>query len=219
MGIKEALCWRSIRRRSSPRHDGGSSSTSRIAVTAARNACRNHAGVPRARERRPGARRRANAVARDGPAALRDTDREKAKKLGVRSTTSTTRSPARSAPTTSTTSTSTAARAGADVGRSAYRTRPDDIAGLRPLGQGRDDPAFVARDGQVLLRPDALDRFNNLPAVKIIGQAAPASPRPGDRARREHRLRVLRRTSASTGGHLISGEALGGASGFALRWR
>jgi HAE1 family hydrophobic/amphiphilic exporter-1/multidrug efflux pump len=37
----------------------------------------------------------------------------------------------------------------------------------------RDDPAVVRRDGQLLVGPDSLERFNNLPAVKIIGQGAP----------------------------------------------
>ena len=45
---------------------------------------------------------------------------------------------------------------------------------LRAIGEGRDDSARPrSRRSGTSSGPDALDRFNNLPAVKIIGQAAP----------------------------------------------
>ena len=49
--------------------------------------------------------------------------------------------------------------------------------------------------------PDSLDRFNNLPAVKVIGQTAPGDQfGPGDRcASSRSPGRCCRRTSASTG--------------------
>ncbi|MBL8394207.1 MAG: multidrug efflux RND transporter permease subunit [Candidatus Accumulibacter sp.] len=55
-----------------------------------------------------------------------------------------------------------------------YRKRPDDIQGLY-VRSGKGDMLPLA--ALVTVRhssgPDSLDRFNNLPAVKIIGQTAP----------------------------------------------
>ena len=97
----------------------------------------------------------------------------------------------------------------------AYRNRPDDIgADLRALGQRarwcrcRRSPRCDYSSG-----PDTLDRFNNLPAVKIFGQArAGRQLGPGDRARSSgSRREVLPRDfSYDWGGASLPGEALGG---------
>jgi HAE1 family hydrophobic/amphiphilic exporter-1/multidrug efflux pump len=55
-----------------------------------------------------------------------------------------------------------------------YRTRPDDIGGVYVRSQkGEMIPLSALATIRYSSGPDALDRFNNLPAVKIIGQAAP----------------------------------------------
>ncbi|HET9339429.1 MAG TPA: efflux RND transporter permease subunit, partial [Casimicrobiaceae bacterium] len=55
-----------------------------------------------------------------------------------------------------------------------FRRRPDDIGGVYVRAR---DGAMVPINALATVRfssgPDSLDRFNNLPAVKIIGQAAP----------------------------------------------
>jgi len=56
----------------------------------------------------------------------------------------------------------------------AYRKRPEDIAGIYVRSR---DGAMIPLNALVTVKyssgPDALDRFNNLPAVKILGQTAP----------------------------------------------
>ncbi len=55
-----------------------------------------------------------------------------------------------------------------------FRKKPDDITGIYVRSSAGDMvPLSFAGHGEVHLGPDSLDRFNNLPAVKIIGQAAP----------------------------------------------
>ena len=56
-----------------------------------------------------------------------------------------------------------------------YRTAPRrHRRRLCALDEGRDDPARARwRPCAIRPGPDALDRFNNLPAVKIFGGAAP----------------------------------------------
>ncbi len=56
----------------------------------------------------------------------------------------------------------------------AYRKRPDDIGGVYVRSaKGEMIPLSSLATVRYTSGPDALDRFNNLPAVKIIGQAAP----------------------------------------------
>ena len=56
----------------------------------------------------------------------------------------------------------------------AYRRRPDDIGGVYVRSaKGEMIPLSSLATVKYSSGPDALDRFNNLPAVKIIGQAAP----------------------------------------------
>src|SRR6185295_18145509 len=56
----------------------------------------------------------------------------------------------------------------------AYRRRPDDIGGVYVRSdKGEMIPLSSLATVRYTSGPNALDRFNNLPAVKIIGQAAP----------------------------------------------
>ena len=56
----------------------------------------------------------------------------------------------------------------------AYRKRPDDIGGVYVRSQkGEMIPLSSLANVKYTSGPDSLDRFNNLPAVKILGQAAP----------------------------------------------
>ena len=55
-----------------------------------------------------------------------------------------------------------------------YRRRPDDIGAVYVRSaKGEMVPLSAVASVRYSSGPDALDRFNNLPAVKIIGQAAP----------------------------------------------
>ncbi|MBN8519984.1 MAG: multidrug efflux RND transporter permease subunit [Candidatus Accumulibacter sp.] len=55
-----------------------------------------------------------------------------------------------------------------------YRKRPDDIEGLYVRSQkGEMVPLSALVNVKHASGPDSLDRFNNLPAVKVIGQTAP----------------------------------------------
>ena len=175
---------------------------------------RGHAGVPRAREQRHGARRRADAVARDRAAALRrrrPREGEEARRADRRRVQRARRH----------------ARhllrqrlqqvrpdvAGADVGRpgvpqAARRHRRR----LRALRQGRDDSARPrSRRCSYTSGPDALDRFNNLPAVKIIGQAAPgfSSGQAIARGRADRDGSAADGLQLRLGRHVVPGEALG----------
>ncbi|MCE7878631.1 MAG: hydrophobe/amphiphile efflux-1 family RND transporter, partial [Betaproteobacteria bacterium PRO3] len=55
-----------------------------------------------------------------------------------------------------------------------FRKRPDDIGGVYVRARdGSMIPISSLADVKFTSGPDSLDRFNNLPAVKIIGQGAP----------------------------------------------
>ncbi len=55
-----------------------------------------------------------------------------------------------------------------------FRKRPDDIGGVYVRARdGSMVPISSLADVKFTSGPDSLDRFNNLPAVKIIGQGAP----------------------------------------------
>jgi multidrug efflux pump subunit AcrB len=54
-----------------------------------------------------------------------------------------------------------------------YRAKPDDIGNsLGTLRQRRNDSLIVLSHRKYSAGPDTLDRFNNLPAVKLFGQGA-----------------------------------------------
>ncbi|HKC38992.1 MAG TPA: efflux RND transporter permease subunit, partial [Gemmatimonadales bacterium] len=56
----------------------------------------------------------------------------------------------------------------------AYRKRPDSIGGIYVRSQkGEMVPLNALANVRYSSGPDSLDRFNNLPAVKVIGQGAP----------------------------------------------
>ncbi len=56
----------------------------------------------------------------------------------------------------------------------AYRKRPDDIGAIYVRARGGEMiPLASLATVKFSSGPDSIDRFNNLPAVKIIGQAAP----------------------------------------------
>ncbi len=56
----------------------------------------------------------------------------------------------------------------------AYRKRPDDVGAVYVRSeQGRMVPVSSLANVQYSAGPDTLDRFNNLPAVKILGAAKP----------------------------------------------
>ena len=84
-----------------------------------------------------------------------------------------------------------------------YRTRPDDIGAVYVRSDKGDMVPLTSLATVKFIRPgpDSLDRFNNLPAVKIFGQArARLQLGPGHRARRADRQRsAARRISATTG--------------------
>jgi multidrug efflux pump len=55
-----------------------------------------------------------------------------------------------------------------------YRKRPDDVGGVYVRSaKGEMIPLSSLATVKYTSGPDALDRFNNLPAVKVLGQAAP----------------------------------------------
>ena len=100
-----------------------------------------------------------------------------------------------------------------------FRMRPDDISSVYVRSRNGD---MVPLSSLVTVRytsgPDSLERFNNLPAVKIIGQAAPGIQLgPGDRARRADRGRSAAADfSFDWGGTCYQEKRSGGASTFAL---
>ena len=101
----------------------------------------------------------------------------------------------------------------------AYRTRPDDIGGVYVRSaKGEMIPLSSLATVKFSSGPDALDRFNNLPAVKIIGQAAPGFS-SGQAIARVERIaaEVLPPDfSFDWGGTSYQEKRSGGASGFAL---
>ncbi len=84
----------------------------------------------------------------------------------------------------------------------AFRKRPEDVGNIYVRSdKGEMMPVRRWRASSTPTGPDTLERFNNLPAVKIFGSGAPGvSSGPGDRGGRAHRARrCCRRTSRSTG--------------------
>ena len=97
--------------------------------------------------------------------------------------------------------------AGADVGRAfAYRKRPDSIGELYVRSdKGGMVPVRALASVRYTSGPDSLDRFNNLPAVKLFGQGAPGVS-SGQAIQVVEKIadQVLPRTSATTGAALRS---------------
>jgi hydrophobe/amphiphile efflux-1 (HAE1) family protein len=83
----------------------------------------------------------------------------------------------------------------------AYRSRPDDVGRVWVRSErGEMVPLASLANVKFSSGPDSLDRFNNLPAVKILGQAAPGISSGQAIAEVERIARErCRPTSASTG--------------------
>ncbi len=100
-----------------------------------------------------------------------------------------------------------------------YRRRPDDIAGVyvRSL-KGEMIPLASLVTIRYSSGPDSLDRFNNLPAVKIFGQAAPGFSSGQAIARVEAIAREVLPSDFSFdwGGTSFQEKKSGGAATFAL---
>ncbi|MEP7063729.1 MAG: efflux RND transporter permease subunit [Betaproteobacteria bacterium] len=100
-----------------------------------------------------------------------------------------------------------------------YRKRPDDIAGMYVRSKAGD---MVPLSSLVRVNytsgPDSLDRFNNLPAVKIIGQAAPGYSSGQAIARVEQIAKEVLPPDFSFdwGGSSYQEKKSSGTSGFAL---
>jgi HAE1 family hydrophobic/amphiphilic exporter-1/multidrug efflux pump len=100
-----------------------------------------------------------------------------------------------------------------------FRQRPDDIGGVYVRStKGEMIPLASLATVKYSSGPDALDRFNNLPAAKVIGQAAPGFSSGQAIARVEQiAAEVLPPDfSFDWGGTSYQEKRSGGASGFAL---
>jgi hydrophobe/amphiphile efflux-1 (HAE1) family protein len=100
-----------------------------------------------------------------------------------------------------------------------YRKRPDDITGMYVRSQtGQMVPLSSLVKVSYTSGPDSLDRFNNLPAVKIIGQAAPGYSSGQAIARVEQIASEVLPADFSYdwGGSSFQEKKSGGTSGFAL---
>ncbi|MBK9116539.1 MAG: multidrug efflux RND transporter permease subunit [Betaproteobacteria bacterium] len=100
-----------------------------------------------------------------------------------------------------------------------YRTRPDDIGAVYVRSErGEMIPLASLATVKYSSGPDALDRFNNLPAVKIFGQAAPGYSSGQAIARVEQIAREVLPPDFSYdwGGTSYQEKRSGGASTFAL---
>src|SRR6185295_16464925 len=101
----------------------------------------------------------------------------------------------------------------------AYRRRPDDIGGVYVRSdKGEMIPLSSLATVKYTSGPDALDRFNNLPAVKIIGQAAPGFS-SGEAIAAVERIAAEVLPPDFTfdwGGTSFQEKRSGGASGFSL---
>ena len=100
-----------------------------------------------------------------------------------------------------------------------YRKRPDDVTGVYVRSaQGQMIPLSSLVKVNYTSGPDSLDRFNNLPAVKIIGQAAPGYSSGQAIARVEQIANEVLPTDFSYdwGGSSFQEKKSGGASTFAL---
>jgi HAE1 family hydrophobic/amphiphilic exporter-1/multidrug efflux pump len=100
-----------------------------------------------------------------------------------------------------------------------YRNRPDDIGAVYVrTPKGEMVPLSALATVRYSSGPDSLERFNNLPAVKIIGQAAPGISSGQAIARVEQIAREVLPTDFSFdwGGTSFQEKRSGGASTFAL---
>src|SRR5213075_3536076 len=100
-----------------------------------------------------------------------------------------------------------------------YRNRPDDIGGVYVRSdKGEMIPLSSLATVRYSSGPDALDRFNNLPAVKIFGQGAPGVSSGQAIARVEQIAKEVLPTDFSFdwGGTSFQEKRSGGASTFAL---
>ncbi|HEY2816580.1 MAG TPA: multidrug efflux RND transporter permease subunit [Casimicrobiaceae bacterium] len=100
-----------------------------------------------------------------------------------------------------------------------YRNRPDDIGAIYVRSQnGAMIPLSALATVRYTSGPDSLDRFNNLPAVKIIGQAAPGVSSGQAIARIEAIAKEVLPSDFSYdwGGTSYQEKRSGGASTFAL---
>jgi len=100
-----------------------------------------------------------------------------------------------------------------------YRRRPDDIGQIYVRsGKGEMIPLSSLAMVKYSSGPDSLDRFNNLPAVKIIGQAAPGYSSGQAIARVEQIAREVLPSDFSFdwGGTSFQEKRSSGAAGFAL---
>jgi multidrug efflux pump len=133
------------------------------------------AAIPRARQQRPAARRRADLVARERAAALRGR-RPREGEEGWRAIDEVFAALSSTLGTYYVNDFNKYGRTW-QVLMSAepeYRKRPDDIEGLYVRSQkGEMVPLSALVNVRHASGPDSLDRFNNLPAVKVIGQTAP----------------------------------------------
>ena len=100
-----------------------------------------------------------------------------------------------------------------------YRKRPDDIGAVYVRSdKGEMVPLSSVATVRYTSGPDSLDRFNNLPAVKIIGQAAPGVSSGQAIARVEAIAKEVLPSDFSFdwGGTSYQEKRSGGASTFAL---
>jgi HAE1 family hydrophobic/amphiphilic exporter-1/multidrug efflux pump len=100
-----------------------------------------------------------------------------------------------------------------------YRRRPDDIGQIYVRSaKGEMIPLSSLATVRYSSGPDSLDRFNNLPAVKIIGQAAPGYSSGQAIARVEQIAREVLPSDFSFdwGGTSFQEKRSSGAAGFAL---
>jgi HAE1 family hydrophobic/amphiphilic exporter-1/multidrug efflux pump len=100
-----------------------------------------------------------------------------------------------------------------------YRRRPDDIGAVYVRStKGEMIPLSALASVHYTNGPDSLDRFNNLPAVKIIGQAAPgvSSGQAIQRVEQIAREVLPPDFSFDWGGTSFQEKRSSGAAGFAL---
>jgi hydrophobe/amphiphile efflux-1 (HAE1) family protein len=100
-----------------------------------------------------------------------------------------------------------------------YRNRPDDIGGIYVRSSAGDMvPLSALTTVRYSAGPDMLERFNNLPSVKIIGQPAPGVSTGQAIARVEAIMRDTLPTDMTFdwGGASYQEKKTGGASTFAL---
>ncbi|HSF47225.1 MAG TPA: efflux RND transporter permease subunit, partial [Burkholderiales bacterium] len=101
----------------------------------------------------------------------------------------------------------------------AYRNRPDDIGSVYVRSEkGEMVPLRAIADIRYSSGPDTLDRFNNLPSVKILGAAAPgySSGQAIERVESIARETLPPEFSFDWGGASFQEKRSGGTSGIAL---